>query len=720
MAAAAMLLLGALAAGAVGASLLQDRQTLPTTVVPTAPVADASPGPDTVPAVLGETWATMDIPAYSAGGLIEAVAFDGVNFVGVGRGGCVPDFNDPTNCYGGAWTATPGDAWIRTPDQPGLEVGLTVPTSGPEKGIFDVAMGPAGLVAIGQAYDDIGSAVWRSPDGKTWERFADVLGPRPSSLRLSAIAAGPQGYVIVGYVIDSGSGPVASARAAAWASPDGLTWTRAEDTADLDVGPCFDTGEEPSCGGMLGVTSTSSGFVAVGQARTGATGEGIRPAAWTSTDGLAWTRADVGLDFDGFLPDVTPGGPGLVAIGMICQPDCYGTAAGGIAVTSVDGSSWSVAPIAGASPLDHVAAADDQVFALGDANGSELQLWRSGDGVAWQRVTSMPSPDGASGYRGLDIAATADRVVVVGWAEVGGDEPFRNFSYMSPAIGSAVTPTPTLSPSPSPSPSGPVATDVDPAVLLRVEIRPDVSAGRMPSMTVYRDGTVLRRADPDGRITRLTPAGLELLLAPATDSGLFAKSGEIRPDPGYAAGFVTYTIDLRQGEEMVNRSTTNVLLTPATKAESERIIALAERLDDLESWLPADAWDVGPASATPYVPSHYLLKVTAFKDQPGTVYPPQPLDVADVEWPLPGSLDGFGALQEPPPLGAGTTSRCGVVSLTEAAAVERSLAAAPVTSGGELLQADLGWASSTSHVTVGLRPLLPDDALDCAVDLGWP
>lgn len=286
------------------------------------------------------------------------------------------------------------------------------------------------------------------------------------------------------------------------------------------------------------------------------------------------------------------------------------------------------------------------------------------------------------------------------------------------AVASLEPPSP--SPTPTPAPSAPVATEVDPAVLLRVEIRPDVSVGRTPSLTVYRDGTVLRRGDLNGLVSRLTPAGLGLLLAPATDSGLFAASGDIRPGPDWAAGFVTYAIDLRQGEAIVHRSTTNVLLTPATKAESERIIALAERLDGLESWLPAGAWDIGPAAATPYVASHYLLKVTAFKDQPDIEYPAQPLDVADVDWPLTGSLEGFGKLQEPPPLGDGTISRCAVITLAEAVAVERALAAAPFVSGGERLQADLGWAASNSHVTVSLAPLLPDDALDCSVDLGWP
>lgn len=299
----------------------------------------------------------------------------------------------------------------------------------------------------------------------------------------------------------------------------------------------------------------------------------------------------------------------------------------------------------------------------------------------------------------------------------------------------AVAPSPPLSPSPA-SGSGPAtasastpstsaslgalaASSIDPVILLRVDIRPDVSVGRMPSLTVYRDGSVLRPADAGGSVARLTPAGIALVLAPTADSDLFVASGEIRPDPSWAAGFVQYTIDVRRGDELVHRSTTNVLLTPSTRAESQRIIALAERLDHLESWLPADAWATDPASAVPYVPSDLLLKVTISKDQPGIAYPPQ-LDLAAIDWPVEVGPEAFGVAVEPAPLGAETRSRCGPVTQAEAMAVERALAAAPPTAEGERIVASLAWAAARSHVTISLSPLFPDEPLDCAVDLAWP
>ena len=68
----------------------------------------------------------------------------------------------------------------------------------------------------------------------------------------------------------------------------------------------------------------------------------------------------------------------------------------------------------------------------------------------------------------------------------------------------------------------------------------------MPMMTVYRDGTVLRRGNPGGVITRLSANGLERLLAEATDSGLFVTSGELGSDPTYQGGVTMYAIELRR------------------------------------------------------------------------------------------------------------------------------------------------------------------------------
>ena len=459
VAAAALIVLGLLGALAVGASLLRSTQKPPISVVPNPPpVAADSPGPNQAPIVVGETWDTMDFQAGPVG-LLEAITFDGTNLAGVGRGNCVADSNGTGSCHGAAWTAGPSEGWVSAPEQPGLEMGTGTPTSGPEKGIFDVAAGPTGLVAIGYDYDPprssckvapctSGPGVWRSKDGQAWERIQIDLGPGVIdrfSDPIAAIAAGPKGYVMVGFASDQGvPGPAVKARAAAWTSPDGAGWTRATDTADMDVGPCVDTGESPSCGGMRAVVVTPSGFVAVGEVRTSSAADSPpQPAAWTSRDGQTWTRITEGLgsgaetvNIGGYLSGVTVGGPGLVAVGASCSPDCGPSATDGIVATSVDGSTWTLTRLNDASELEAVASTGRSLFAAGvrqsDGGSAELQLWRSDDGVAWQRVSSLPSIPDASGYRAVDLAANADRVVVAGWAEVTGNDTFRNFSFSSP------------------------------------------------------------------------------------------------------------------------------------------------------------------------------------------------------------------------------------------------------------------------------------------------
>ncbi len=120
LAAAALLLLGLLAALAVGASLLI-HEPLPVTVVPSDQVALVSPKPDaSLPAVPapGESWQALPLSIGSNGSrLIEAVTIytrnvplaqrtEGAGLVGVGRGGCYPvGAQDPTDCFGAAWTA---------------------------------------------------------------------------------------------------------------------------------------------------------------------------------------------------------------------------------------------------------------------------------------------------------------------------------------------------------------------------------------------------------------------------------------------------------------------------------------------------------------------------------------------------------------------------------------------------------------------------------------
>ena len=271
-------------------------------------------------------------------------------------------------------------------------------------------------------------------------------------------------------------------------------------------------------------------------------------------------------------------------------------------------------------------------------------------------------------------------------------------------------------------------TTIDPVIELRVDIHGDVGGpGRTPTLSVFRDGTVLR-ATPDGpRITRLTSAGLARLKEAAAAGGLLESSGHIAPNPDYFGGFTSYVIQLRRGEALIVRSTSNSL-TPEDRAAGEALIARAEELADLERWLPAEAWVAGPPhDARPYVPANLLLKITIWDNpvgvEPGATPPPL-LDLDDVSWPLSGRLQDFGVRLTEPPLGEGSIARCGPVSLKAAARVQAALLAAPwdevMIPMSERMSALLTWESSNGHIDVSLASLLPDDPIDCGIDESWP
>jgi hypothetical protein len=148
--------------------------------------------------------------------------------------------------------------------------------------------------------------------GTTWSRVPHddaVFGAEGEGyVHMAAVTVGGPGYVAVGSVgTDDPADPTV---AAVWTSTDGRAWARVPN----------DEGVFGSDGwtAMSGVTQGGPGLVAVGTEHL-PTGSGVG-AVWASTDGLVWTRvadeAFGGTD-DTYLADVTAGGPGLVAVGMI-------------------------------------------------------------------------------------------------------------------------------------------------------------------------------------------------------------------------------------------------------------------------------------------------------------------------------------------------------------------------------------------------------------------
>ncbi|NIA25677.1 MAG: hypothetical protein GWP04_08925 [Gammaproteobacteria bacterium] len=295
--------------------------------------------------------------------------------------------------------------------------------------MLSVTAGGPGLVAVGWEWTptggnanaaigggDLDAAVWTSSDGVAWSRVVGddaALGGEGFEQMLSVTAGGP-GLVAVGSVMSSLDG---SRDAAAWASPDGVTWTRVR-------------GNDAALGGegfqqMFDVTAGGPGLVAVGMDSAGGD---MDAAVWTSSDGLTWSRmseedAALGGADEQVMASVSAGGPGLVAVGM----DSAGGGADAAVWTSPDGVTWTRVPGdeavfggVGRQEMASVSAGGPGLVAVGsDASGPggdvDAAVWTSPDGVTWTRIPGDETVfGGASDQMMLSVTAGGPGLVAVG------------------------------------------------------------------------------------------------------------------------------------------------------------------------------------------------------------------------------------------------------------------------------------------------------------------
>ena len=195
--------------------------------------------------------------------------------------------------------------------------------------------------------------------------------------------------------------------AAAWTSSDGITWTRA---AAVPRRRTFSSDDR-----MESVTAGGPGLVGVGT------------SVWTSVDGVAWTLRDAGLtshdtsastgsDWQ-LMTSVTAGGPGLVAVGIN-----WSDPAAGAVWTSVDGITWSRVPhdeaIFGSSIMTGVTVGGPGLVAVGidwSNPDGDAGVWTSVDGTTWSRVPNDESVFGGAGLqRMMSVTARGPGLVAVG------------------------------------------------------------------------------------------------------------------------------------------------------------------------------------------------------------------------------------------------------------------------------------------------------------------
>ena len=376
------------ATGSVPATTEQTPAASPTAEA--APTADPTAEPTAAPTNSAPTgWEAVifDRPQTPAG--LSGIVQTGDRLVAVGGGAH----------RGAVWTLDPGGEW---------EPREGVPATAAESesfGLVDVVDGPQGLVAVGivgvRNSEASGSAIWTSDDsGETWteaQRFDGVL--------LGALAVGDPGVLALG----SGASLLPPGAISIWASPNGTDWSQA-DTEALGTGGIGDAiwrdDHFLAVGHIQGVDQTSNPTPATA-------------AAWTSPDGVTWSEHWTDGRSGTFLEGVAETANGLIAVGVEHSsgpgPDTTLPNMAPRLWQSPDGGRWEMTPIESEPGQILSFAASETGFAavgfLARDPQQALGLWTSPDGMTWTLVSEV-----ADESQGALRAAVVlrDRIVAVG------------------------------------------------------------------------------------------------------------------------------------------------------------------------------------------------------------------------------------------------------------------------------------------------------------------
>jgi hypothetical protein len=283
------------------------------------------------------------------------------------------------------WLAVGGGLGSAPGSTPGSTLG-SAPGSTPGSTLGSAA-GPA--VVVGSA------------DGRTWtaaDGAAAFTGP--GQVVTAAVAAGRDGYVIVGHETSGGR-----TVAAAWYAPGLTGWLRG---GDAHPGALDGAGDRL----MNAVTATAEGFAAVGAV-------GPRPAVWLSAAGRTWSLVTLPPPASAVQADlryVAADGDTVAAAGTAV------TAAGQqlpfAAVSADGGHTWTETPLpapraSAAAAVTALAAAGGGFTAMGTygtPGNEDVVVWtlKRGaiPGTAW--VAAAPAGTGLAGPGTQEITALTD------------------------------------------------------------------------------------------------------------------------------------------------------------------------------------------------------------------------------------------------------------------------------------------------------------------------
>jgi hypothetical protein len=334
------------------------------------------------------------------------------------------------NGYPAAWmSADGGSSWT--------------PATGATQAVFDrpgvqqltgVTYGPAGWLAVGgvTAGATQHPVVLSSAAGLSWQAADGEAAFGGPGLVTEQAAAGPDGYVIVGYqdvAAGTGQDPATSSNrtiAAAWWSAGLTGWERAGDAVAgaLEGGAGSGASEQ-----MLAVVARSGGFVAVGS-------DGNQASAWISPDGRTWRQASLPVPVgsaSAVLQHVASSGRTVVATGTAVTTT--GQRLPFAASSSNGGVTWTEAALpvpAGPDLMTSVtalAAAGGGFTATGTFGSTpghqDVVVWTSADGSAWTAATPTGQGLTGPGIQAITgLALSGSTLTGVGFtASPAGEEP---------------------------------------------------------------------------------------------------------------------------------------------------------------------------------------------------------------------------------------------------------------------------------------------------------